>query len=164
MAAYINAGAQGLQIGAETTAQVSAAKASFERRSQEWQLQRQLAEGEVAIGNQQVVLAQTHTDIARQEQQIAKTQLDHARATVEFLAHKFTNADLYAWMSGVLGGAYNHFLQQAIALARQAQDQLASSARRIRRASSRPTTGRIPTPRPGSPRPGQDQPAPDRQA
>ena len=125
VAAYVKEGAQALQIAAQTTAEVSAAKASFERRSQEWQLQRQLAEGDVAIGAQQVALAQTHTEVARQEELISRTQLEHAQATVEFLAHKFTNAELYAWMSGVLGGAYNYFLQQATAMAQQAQNQLA---------------------------------------
>ena len=78
-----------------------------------------------AIGAQQVALAQTHTEVARQEELISRTQLEHAQATVEFLAHKFTNAELYAWMSGVLGGAYNYFLQQATAMAQQAQNQLA---------------------------------------
>ena len=79
----------------------------------------------MAIGAQQVALAQTHTEVARQEELISRTQLEHAQATVEFLAHKFTNAELYAWMSGVLGGAYNYFLQQATAMAQQAQNQLA---------------------------------------
>ena len=125
VAAWIKAGAQALQISAETTAQYGAAKASFERRSQEWELQRQLAEGDMAIGDQQVALAQTHSAVARQEELISRIQLEHAQATVEFLAHKFTNAELYAWMSGVLGGAYSYFLQQATAMAQQAQYQLA---------------------------------------
>jgi hypothetical protein len=110
---------------AESAAQVNGAQASFERRQQEWELQRQRAEGEVAIGAQQIALAQTHTDIVRQEQSIAQTQHDQAQATVEFLANKFTNAELYEWMSGILGGAYSYFLQQATAMAQLAQHQLA---------------------------------------
>jgi hypothetical protein len=110
---------------AETAAQVNTAQASFERRKQEWELQRQLAEHEVTIGAEQIALAQTHTAIARQEQAIATTQRDQARATVEFLANKFTNAELYEWMSGILGGAYSYFLQQATAMAQLAQYQLA---------------------------------------
>lgn len=110
---------------AESAAQVNAARASFERRQQEWALQRQLAEREVAIGAQQTALAYTHTNIVRQEESIARTQRDQAHATMEFLANKFTNAELYEWMSGILGGAYNYFLQQATALAQLAQHQLA---------------------------------------
>jgi hypothetical protein len=109
---------------AETSAQINSATASFERRNQEWELQRQLAESDMTIGAQQVAIAQTHTDVARQEEFIARAQHEQAQATVDFLAQKFTSADLYAWMSGVLGGAYNYFLQQATAVAQLAQHQL----------------------------------------
>ena len=37
----------------------------------------------------------------------------------------FTNAELYEWMSGVLGEVYSYFLQQATALAQLAENQLA---------------------------------------
>jgi hypothetical protein len=110
---------------AESAAQVNAARASYERRQQEWELQRQLADHDVNIGIKQFELAQAHTDIVRQEQSIAQTQHDQAQATVEFLANKFTNAELYEWMSGILGGAYSYFLQQATAMAQLAQYQLA---------------------------------------
>ena len=84
-----------------------------------------LLSDEVAIGEQQITLAQTHTDIVRKEKSIAETQRDQAQATVEFLANKFTNAELYEWMSGILGGVYSYFLQQATAMAQLAQHQLA---------------------------------------
>ncbi|MDX8126801.1 Ig-like domain-containing protein [Methylomonas sp. OY6] len=113
------------QIAAETLAQVSSAKASFERRRQEWQLQRQLADSEIAIGEQQVLLAGTQKDIALKEQLIADTQYKQAQATLDFLATKFTNEELYSWMSGILGGAYSYFLQQATAMAQLAEYQLA---------------------------------------
>jgi hypothetical protein len=44
---------------------------------------------------------------------------------MDFLINKFTNAELYEWMSGVLGRVYNYFLQQATAIAQPAQSQLA---------------------------------------
>jgi hypothetical protein len=109
----------------ETSAQINSAKASFERRKEEWELQRQLSESDMAVGAQQIVLAQTHSGISRQEEFISRIQLDQSQATVEFLANKFTSAELYAWMSGILGGAYNYFLQQATAMAQLAQYQLA---------------------------------------
>src|SRR5262249_22009733 len=71
-----------------------------------------------------ITLANDRHDIAVQEKAIAQMQKDHAQAIVTFLASKFTNADLYEWMSGVLGGIYSYFLQQATAIARLAQDQL----------------------------------------
>jgi hypothetical protein len=109
----------------ETSAQINSAKASFERRKEEWELQRQLSESDMAIGAQQVGLAQTHSAVALQEALISSTQQNQALETVEFLANKFTSAELYAWMSGILGGAYNYFLQQATAMAQLAQYQLA---------------------------------------
>ncbi|WP_374562910.1 hypothetical protein [Ideonella sp.] len=113
-----------LHAAAETAAQVDSVRASYERRNQEWQLQRQLADNDLATSRQQLAVAQTHAGVARQEAFISTTQRDHAEATVQFLAHKFTSAELYAWMSGVLGGAYNYFLQQATAMAQLAQYQL----------------------------------------
>src|SRR5688572_235609 len=71
--AAVKAGATIAVNNAETDAQVNAAQASYERRQQEWELQRQLAEHDADIGAQQIALAQTHTDIARQEQSIAHT-------------------------------------------------------------------------------------------
>jgi hypothetical protein len=113
-----------LANNAETSAQINSATASFERRQQEWELQRQFAEADMAIGQQQAALAQIHTDVALQEEVISHMQLEQAQATVDFLAQKFTSAELYAWMSGVLGSVYTYFLQQATAMAQLAQYQL----------------------------------------
>jgi hypothetical protein len=60
-----------------------------------------------------------------QERSIANSQQQHAQATVNFLATKFTNVELYEYMSGILQGVYSYFLQQASAMARMAQNQLA---------------------------------------
>jgi hypothetical protein len=56
---------------------------------------------------------------------IAELQTEHASAVVDFLSTKFTNAELFAWMSNVLEGAYRYFLQQATAMAQLATMQLA---------------------------------------
>jgi hypothetical protein len=60
-----------------------------------------------------------------QERAIAGVNLAHAAATADFLATKFTSAELFEWMSGVLNQVYAYFLRQATALARLAQAQLA---------------------------------------
>jgi hypothetical protein len=98
---------------------------SNERREEEWELNRDLAQQDVAIGNQQMLLATDQVAVATQEQKIAQIQLDHAAATVQFLAGKFTNVELYEFMSQVLDGVYRFFLQQATALAKLAENQLA---------------------------------------
>jgi hypothetical protein len=110
---------------ASVTASILSTYASYERREQEWRLQRALAEHDTLIGSQQVTLAQDHTRIVGQELTIAELQADQAQATADFLANKFTNAELYDWMSGILEGVYAFFLQQATAMAKLAEHQLA---------------------------------------
>jgi hypothetical protein len=122
--AMIKAGTSALLNDAETSAQINSATASFERRKQEWVLQRQLAQADYEIGQKQVDIAKTHKDVADQEAAISTMQHDQARETVNFLVNKFTSAELYDWMSGVLGGVYSYFLQQATAMAQLAQYQL----------------------------------------
>jgi hypothetical protein len=116
---------QAMAGAASTGAQIAQAKASFERRENEWRLNRNLAGKDVQLAENQISGAQIQQRIAAQERQISVDQLDHAQAVAEFLAAKFTNADLYEWMSGVLAGVYTFFLQQATSLALLAQAQLA---------------------------------------
>ncbi|MGH9753407.1 MAG: Ig-like domain-containing protein, partial [Blastocatellia bacterium] len=113
-----------LANNAETSAQINSATASFERRKQEWVFQRQLAQADYEIGQKQVDIANTHKEVADQEAAISTMQHDQAQETVNFLVNKFTSAELYDWMSGVLGGVYSYFLQQATATAQLAQYQL----------------------------------------
>lgn len=108
-----------------TTASILNAQASLEEKQMDWQFGLSQAQNDVAIGRQQVVIASDQQATAEQQLTISQLQSDHAKATVTFLANKFTNADLYRWISGVLGGVYAYFLQQAAAMARLAESQLA---------------------------------------
>jgi hypothetical protein len=110
---------------ASATAQLLQTQASFERRQEDWLLQKQLSDKDVQIGEQQILHAQNQQQVALQERVLAVLQLDHARAVLDFLANKFTNAELFEWMSGVLGRVYAYFLQQSTAIAQLAQAQLA---------------------------------------
>jgi Tc toxin complex TcA C-terminal TcB-binding domain len=94
--------------------------ASFERRAQEWQFERTLAEQDVRVGEQQITVARDQFAIANQERAIAALQAGHAQTVVNFLTGKFLNADLYEWMADVMGQVYRFFLQQATQLARLA--------------------------------------------
>ena len=126
---------------AEMTGHVASVNASFERQKQQWQTQVTLADKDADILAVQGRLADDHLGIVQQEQTIARIQSDHARAVADFLAHKFTNAELYDWMSGVLGEVYSYFLQQATAMAQLAQIQLAFERQETPPASFRRTTG-----------------------
>lgn len=100
-------------------------RATQDRREQEWALQKALAEQAIRIGKQQIKIANDGVDIVEQEGTIARIQVEHAEAIVEFLQNKETNLELYDWMSGILEGIYSYFLQQATAMAKLAQAQLA---------------------------------------
>ena len=116
-----------LQAGAAYSSAASALNetASIEEKQKDWQSQLDLATQDLVIGLDQVVIAKDTVAIASQDLVNANTQADHATATAAFLTNKFTNADLYRWMSGVLGGIYSYFLRQATAIARLAEAQLA---------------------------------------
>ena len=91
------------QAGALSTfSQYAQTRSGFERRKQEWELNRSLASKDVDIADRQVAAAQIQRSIADADQQVAIAQMNHAAAVAEFLATKFTNADLYEFMSGVL--------------------------------------------------------------
>jgi hypothetical protein len=120
----VGSGLSSLAAAASTTGTVLSTFASYERRAQDWDFQRILAQQDVAITGQQVTIAQDGVRVAGQERAIAQMQADHAKQTLDFLTQKFTNAELYDWMSNVLGGIYGFFLQQATATARLAEAQL----------------------------------------
>lgn len=125
-ASAIAEGAYNVQaIQAETSAQTNSALASFERREQEWGLQQSLAEFDVQIGNQQIQLAQSQLQVVGQEHTISQLEVEQATEILTFLHTKFLNEELYRWMSDVLESVYRYFLQQATAVAKLAENQLA---------------------------------------
>ena len=106
-------------------ANVSSLYANLERRKQEWELARDVARQDVAIGNQQLRIAQDGVRVTTQERVVTQLDADNATRTVDFLSTKFTNVELYDWMADVLQGVYRYFLQQATSVAQLAQSQLA---------------------------------------
>ncbi len=107
-----------------STSQLLQLFASFERRKEDWTFQRSLAQQDLKIGEQGIKIAKDRVQINGQERVIAALQGDHAKVTLDFLKNKFTSAELYEWMSGVLQDVYAYFLQEATAMALLAQRQL----------------------------------------
>ena len=105
--------------------------ASWERREEEWKFQKALAQQDVRVGAQGVKIAEDHVRVVEQERVIAEIEADHAREVVDFLSTKFTNLELYDWMSGILEGVYSFFLQQATTTAQLATNQLAFERQEI---------------------------------
>jgi hypothetical protein len=114
-----------LAIEAQKSLNITQLHASQARREQEWGYQINMANHDIAIGNQGIAVAQSRLRVSGQEKRISELQVEHAEATLDFLSTKFTNVDLYDWMGRVLEGVYAYFLQQATATAKMAQGQLA---------------------------------------
>lgn len=98
---------------------------SIALRNREYELQNQLAEQDLEIGNQQIKLANDRVHITEQEHAISEIQSEQAADTVVFLQEKFTNVELYDWMSGVLENIFRYYLQQASSMSKLAEIQLA---------------------------------------
>ena len=124
-ATLAEAGFQERAINAEAQAQAASFQASFERRNDEWQLQQGLAALDVVIGDQQITLAQNQADIVQQERVIAGMEQTHAVDVLQFLLSKTFTEEMYRWIASVLEDAYRFFLQEATAMARLAEQQLA---------------------------------------
>lgn len=118
-------------LEADVSAQIASIKASYEIRAQEWELQKKLAEQDTRIGSQMIKSAQDHVRVVGQERLISEMQAEHAETIVEFLANKFTNVELYDWMSDTLEQVYSFFLWQATATAQLAANQLAFERQEI---------------------------------
>src|SRR5207249_2089883 len=110
--------ASSLAAVASTQAQITSTMASFERRKEEWGFQETLASKEQDIADDQKTLALDRYNITDQQRRIAGINADNASAGVTFLRNKFTNAELYQWMSGIVGSAYRYFLQEATTIAK----------------------------------------------
>ena len=114
-----------LSSAASLTSSAFSTEASYIRREQEWRFQRQLANQDIRISQQQIQNTQQSVRIVEQEREISELQLQQADETLNFLSTKNLTAEIYAWMSHVLRRIYSYFLQEATAIAQLAEQQLA---------------------------------------
>ncbi len=107
-----------------TQASIFSQIASYQRRSEEWTFQKDLAGFDISLANQQIKVADDNIRVVTQERQIAQMNTDHAQDSLQFLQNKFTNAELYSWMGNVLQSSYSYMLNLSNAIARTAEKQL----------------------------------------
>ena len=104
-----------------STASLLQTQATYDRRKQEWEYQRDLTEYDIDIADIGTDIAEDRIDIVAKEKSIASTRREFASDTIEFLGAKFTNRDLYKWMSKNLRQLYRKQLNMAISTAKGAQ-------------------------------------------
>ncbi|WP_437943248.1 neuraminidase-like domain-containing protein [Sorangium sp. So ce281] len=106
---------------ARGNANLAGINAGHERRWEDWQLQKRLAEKEIEQINQQIVAAQIRRDIAQRELENHETQMEHAEEVREFLQEKFTSRELYQWMVRELSRTYQQVYKLAYDVAKSAE-------------------------------------------
>jgi Tc toxin complex TcA C-terminal TcB-binding domain/Neuraminidase-like domain len=95
-----------LAAGLEKSSALAGMMGGFQRRSDEWQYQLQLASDEMAQVKSQISSASTRLDIANQEVQNQQMLIDQANDTNQFLLNKYTNQQLYSWMITQISNVY----------------------------------------------------------
>ena len=93
----------------------------FHRRSQDWELQKKLATVDIAQIGKQIAAAEVRVKISQKDIEITKQSIKHNESIETFMKGKFTNQQLYQWMSNKLSGIYFQTYNMAIDLAQAAQ-------------------------------------------
>ncbi len=111
-----------------TASQYSAEKISrsevYRRRRQEWEIQRDNADGEVRQMDAQLDALKIRREAAQMQVEYQETQQAQTQAQLELLQRKFTNKALYSWMRGKLRAIYYQFFDLTQSFCLMAQEAL----------------------------------------
>jgi hypothetical protein len=124
LAKAVELGAQALLIDAanrNTEAAIAGVTSGFARRGEEWLNQFTLAEREIRQVEKQIEAARVRVALAERDLDNSERQIENARSVRDFMEQKFSNAELYQWMTGQLSTLYFQGYQLAYDLAKQAE-------------------------------------------
>ena len=120
----LSAFASVFEIGSEISsyiAQRASTMGGYDRRSQDWGLQKQIAQADTNSITQQIAAGNLQLQSAQQDLVVHKKSIVQNLTIENYLKNKFTNQQLYQWMIGRLGAVYFQTYSLAIQLARQAE-------------------------------------------
>ncbi len=111
------------QIGSilDKSASIASMVASFQRRKEEWDFQRDLAAKEIEQIERSIAAAEVRIAIAEKELENHIAQLDNAKAVDAFLRSKYTNEELYQWQIGQISSVFFQSYKLAYDLAKRAE-------------------------------------------
>ncbi|MDP2621002.1 MAG: neuraminidase-like domain-containing protein [Hyphomicrobiales bacterium] len=112
---------KGLASIAQMSAGMTSTIGGYERRAEDWDLQKQLAEKELPQINKQITAADIRHGIAKQDLVNQDKQIENAQKEDEYLRSKFTNQELHDWMVNQLSTVYFQSYQLAYDLAKRAE-------------------------------------------
>lgn len=95
--------------------------AGYQRRAADWLLQAELAAKEIEQITKQIAASNLRIAIASQELRNHDLQAENARAVDEFMHSKYSNRELYSWMSGQLSNLHFQAYQLAYDVAKRAE-------------------------------------------
>jgi len=105
-------------------ATINSIMGGYERRQEEWDFQVDSADLELKQVEKQILASEIRKQIAEKDLQNHLQQIENSKEAKEFMVSKFTNAELYNWMSGELSSLYFTAYQSAYDLAKQAEKAL----------------------------------------
>ena len=105
----------------EKGASIATTVASYERRKDDWEFQKDLAVKEIEQVDRSIAAADVRIAIAEKELKNHIAQIDNAKAVDTFLRSKFTNEELYQWQVGQISSVFFQSYKLAYDIAKRAE-------------------------------------------
>ena len=104
-----------------TAGELAGMRGQHKRTVQDWELQRDMAAGEIEQLDIQIASAEIQKAISEHEMDIHKKEIENNKSIATFMKEKFSNKELYQWMSSQLSSMYYDAYKMAHDLAKQAE-------------------------------------------
>ena len=106
---------------ASTRGGLAATKSSYNRRWEEWKHQEQQAAIDLKRIEKELLSAEIRLALAEKEADNHELQMEQSQEQLDYMKYKFTNAQLYNWMSTELSKLYRNSFEMAYQLAKKAE-------------------------------------------
>lgn len=120
----LDKGGEALEVAGDalsTGAEIAGIYAQHKRSVEDWELQKAMAESEMEQLKYQIMAAQIQKAIAQRELQVHDQEIDNNKSITNFMKQKFSNLELYNWMSSKLSGLFFQTYKMAHDIAKQAE-------------------------------------------
>jgi hypothetical protein len=95
--------------------------AGFERREEDWEYQKKLAEDELTQVDKDITATEIRRDIAQKSLDIHRKEMEQLKEIDDFYQDKFSNFGLYTWLSTTLQRSYREAYNNAYSMAKLAE-------------------------------------------
>ncbi|MCP5107466.1 MAG: hypothetical protein GY950_29025 [bacterium] len=96
-------------------------KGGYDRRQDDWGLQESLAAKEIEQIDIQIASAEIRKAIAEKDLQNQELQIENSKEVLDTMKNKYTNKQLYSWMTGQISGIYFQAYKMAYDMAKRAE-------------------------------------------